>query len=86
MASLLEPSGNSSNSCVNKVTKVPSCSAPLDSSGRMLTHVMASTPGKTILVLVLGLEVLQHDLSFALSKLEPFLLKRDWLRQIQSIF
>jgi hypothetical protein len=52
----------------------------------MLTHVMASTPGKTILVLVLGLEVLQHDLSFALSKLEPFLLKRDWLRQIQSIF
>lgn len=72
MASLLESSGNSSNSSVNKVTKEPSCSAPLDSSGRMLTHVMASNPGKTVLVWVLGLEILQHDLSFALSKLEPF--------------
>ena len=63
MASLLESSGNSSNSSVNKVTKEPSCSAPLDSSGRMLTHVMAFTSGKTVLVWVLGLEILQHDLS-----------------------
>ena len=46
----------------------------------MLTHVMASNPGKTVLVWVLGLEILQLDLSFALSKIRaapPFDYEKD---------